>query len=82
MIRANKAPTKYANNTHETISAAPPTHIITRGTAGVFNSRALACRNISDNVCGISLLGMLVAWPRRHWEDLWKSLEISKATAT
>jgi hypothetical protein len=82
IIRANRAPTKYANNTHETISAAPPTHIITRGTVGVSNSRALACRIISNNVCGMSLLGMPVAWARRHWEDLWKPLEISKATAT
>ena len=82
IIRANKAPTKYANNTHETISAAPPTHIITRGTAGVSNSRAIACRIASNNVCGMSLLGIRVAWARWHWEDLWKSLEISKATAT
>jgi hypothetical protein len=82
IIRANRAPTKYANNTHETISAAPPTHIITRGTAGASNSRALACRIISNNVCGMSLLGMSVAWARLHWEDLWESLEVSKATAT
>jgi hypothetical protein len=60
--RTSKIPAKYIINAHDTKSATPPTHIITRGTAAGIASCSIACRIVSDKGCAMNLLSILVSW--------------------